>query len=68
MPVQLRNLRLTGIGVGSRADFLSLLRLMETHQMRPVIDQRFPFSKAREAFAAFLSPRGIGKIVIEQTD
>ncbi|QXZ10709.1 NAD(P)-dependent alcohol dehydrogenase [Comamonas sp. Y33R10-2] len=68
VPVQLRNLRVAGIGVGSRSDFLNLLQAMTVHQLRPIIERSFSFLEAKEAFHTFHTPRGIGKFVIEQPD
>jgi len=65
VPVQLRNLRIVGIGVGSRADFENLVRAIEAHDFHPLIDQTFPFEQARAAFEAFGRHGHMGKIVIE---
>jgi len=65
VPVQLRNLRVNGIGVGSRADFENLVRAIEAHDLHPVIHQRFDFADARAAYRAFGTRESFGKIVIE---
>jgi NADPH:quinone reductase-like Zn-dependent oxidoreductase len=67
-PVQLRNLRLIGIGVGSRADFESMVQAIEAHDMHPLILQRFDFDEARAAYEAFGRRSEVGKIVIESHD
>ncbi|HSV84032.1 MAG TPA: NAD(P)-dependent alcohol dehydrogenase [Ramlibacter sp.] len=65
VPIQLRNLRMVGVGVGSRADFENLVRAIEAHDLHPVIHQCFPFPEARAAFRAFGERQFVGKIVIE---
>lgn len=65
LQVQMRNLRVIGIGVGSRSDFENMLRAIEFSDMRPVIHRAFDFSEARAAFAAFGQRQFVGKIVIE---
>lgn len=65
LQVQMRNLRVVGIGVGSRSDFEHMVRAIEAARMRPVIHQVFEFSQARAAFSAFGEKRFVGKIVIE---
>jgi len=62
--VQARNLRIIGIGVGSRADFEHLNRAVEAHKLRPVIDQVFGFKDAVAAYRTFEGRKFFGKIVI----
>jgi NADPH:quinone reductase-like Zn-dependent oxidoreductase len=62
--VQARNLRIIGIGVGSRADFEHLNRAVEAHKLRPVIDQVFEFKDAVAAYRTFEGRKFFGKIVI----
>jgi NADPH:quinone reductase-like Zn-dependent oxidoreductase len=52
------------ITVGSRQDFESMNRAIELHRLRPVIDQVFPFSHAKDAFRYFERGQHIGKVVI----
>jgi NADPH:quinone reductase-like Zn-dependent oxidoreductase len=65
LQVQMRNLRVVGIGVGSRSDFENMVRAIEASRLRPVIHRVFDFSEARAAFEAFGERRFVGKIVIE---
>ncbi|MEU1390472.1 NAD(P)-dependent alcohol dehydrogenase [Nonomuraea sp. NPDC005730] len=55
---------LRGIAVGSRAQFLAMNRLIETHRLRPVIDRVFPFDQAPDAYRHYLSGGPFGKVVI----
>ncbi|NUR83201.1 MAG: NAD(P)-dependent alcohol dehydrogenase [Nonomuraea sp.] len=53
-----------GIAVGSRAQFLAMNRLVETHRLRPVIDRVFPFDQAQDAYRHYASGAAFGKVVI----
>lgn len=50
--------------VGSRAMFRDLLRAMEQHALRPVIDRAFAFADAPAAFRHLAGGAHFGKIVI----
>ena len=63
----LKAVTVRGIYVGSNAMFASLCRAVATHQLRPVIDSRFPFEAAIDAYLAFEKQQHTGKIVIEVT-
>lgn len=63
--VQMRQVRIEGILVGSRATFEALNRAVALHQLRPVIDRTFPLAEARAAFEHMASGRHFGKICIE---
>ncbi len=60
-----RHIRLCGITVGHREDFIAMNRAMDQHGIQPVIDTRFGFDEAPLAYEAL--PRGLhfGKLVIE---
>lgn len=60
-----RHIRLCGITVGHREDFLAMNRAIDQHGIEPVIDTRFGFDEAALAYEAL--PRGLhfGKLVIE---
>jgi NADPH:quinone reductase-like Zn-dependent oxidoreductase len=60
----MQDLRVQGVFVGSRETFLNLLRLVETHQLRPDIDRIFPMSETRAAFDHAASGEQFGKVVI----
>lgn len=63
-PILQRSLRVQGIYVGSVAMFRRMLRAMELHQIRPVIDEIFPFARAKEALRKIDSSSHFGKIVV----
>jgi alcohol dehydrogenase len=52
------------ITVGDRAGLQDLVRVVETANLKPVIDRVFPFKDAREAFAHLDKSTHLGKIVI----
>ncbi|WP_043632875.1 zinc-dependent alcohol dehydrogenase family protein [Nonomuraea candida] len=53
-----------GIAVGSRAQFLDMNRVIETHRLRPLIDRVFPFDWAPDAYRYYASGAAFGKVVI----
>jgi NADPH:quinone reductase-like Zn-dependent oxidoreductase len=63
-PLLARNVRLNGIYVGSRQDFIQMNQFMTEHSIEPVIDQEYGFRDAPEAFEALAGGRHFGKIVI----
>ena len=63
-PILMRNIRVQGIYVGSRAMFEAMNRAIARHAIRPVIDRVFPFGRAKEAYAHLESGSHFGKVVI----
>ncbi|MCK9986552.1 MAG: hypothetical protein AzoDbin1_03024 [Azoarcus sp.] len=59
-----RHVRLQGITVGSREDFLAMSRAVAHSGMRPVVDRAFAFEQLREAMQYLASGRHFGKICI----
>jgi NADPH:quinone reductase-like Zn-dependent oxidoreductase len=59
---------LRGIMVGSRADHEAMNRMIEFHQIRPLIGKVFPFDQAIEAYRYLESAAHIGKVVIALDD
>ena len=57
--------RVTGIYVGSRADFEAMNRFMSEHKIRPLIDKVFPFEESPQAFDLMDNSSYLGKIVIK---
>ena len=57
--------RVTGIYVGSRADFEAMNRFMIEHKIRPLIDKVFPFEESPQAFELMDNGSYLGKIVIK---
>lgn len=64
LPVMRRAVRLIGINVGSRRSFLEMNRAVGACNLRPVIDQVYPFDEAPRAYEHLASGRQFGKIVI----
>jgi NADPH:quinone reductase-like Zn-dependent oxidoreductase len=54
----------SGIYVGSRADFETMNAFIEQHKLVPVIDKVFPFEQAKAAFDLMETDKFFGKIVI----
>lgn len=59
-----RNAGITGIFVGSRADFEALNAFLAKFKVKPVIDKVFPFAEAAAAYAYMDSGNHFGKVVI----
>ncbi|KAK0545571.1 hypothetical protein OC846_004892 [Tilletia horrida] len=53
-----------GTLIGSRQQFLDLLRTFETHQIRPIIDREFSFEDTPKAYEYMWSGSHVGKVVI----
>ena len=56
--------RLHGQTVGSRAHLEELIRAIEAHEVRPVIDSSFPVTRAAEAYQRARSREAFGKVLI----
>lgn len=63
MPLIFRQTTLRGIAVGPRAAFDRMNAFLNTHNIRPVIDQVYPFEQARQAYE-HLARGAFGKVVI----
>ena len=59
-----RNIRISGITVGSRDHQLDMVRALETSAFRPVIDSSFPLADIGAAFAHQESQQHFGKICL----
>jgi NADPH:quinone reductase-like Zn-dependent oxidoreductase len=59
-----RNVNVSGIYVGSRADFEALNAFVEKHHVKPIIDKVFDFNDAPAAYKLMESDQFLGKIVI----
>jgi NADPH:quinone reductase-like Zn-dependent oxidoreductase len=68
MPILMKNVRVQGIFVGSRAMFEAMNRAIVQHQLRPVVDRVFPFAEAVEAFRYMESAAHFGKICIRTNE
>jgi NADPH:quinone reductase-like Zn-dependent oxidoreductase len=56
--------RVQGIATGARSQLEELIRAIDCHQIKPVIDSMFPLERAQEAFNHLKSGAHFGKIVI----
>ncbi|MGF1510850.1 MAG: NAD(P)-dependent alcohol dehydrogenase [Myxococcota bacterium] len=65
LPVVMQNVRLQGVLVGNRQDFLRMNEAIEHHQLRPVVSHRFPFAEAPRAMEALSQGGAFGKVVID---
>ncbi len=63
-PILMRQLRIHGVFVGSKALFMSMNRVIEHAQIKPVIDKCFDFKDASAAFTHLESGAHFGKVVI----
>lgn len=59
-----RAVRLQGVTVGSRDDFVAMCTAMARTQLRPVVDSVFPFEALTDALAHLQSGRHFGKVCI----
>ena len=60
-----KSITLRGIYVGPRAMFAEMNAAIATHDLRPVIDSRYPLLELAEAFRHQEAQRHFGKICIE---
>lgn len=60
-----RNLAIFGVSVGSHDDMRAMIRTIEAHGIKPVIDRHFPLAQLADAFAHQAANRHFGKIVID---
>lgn len=57
--------QIAGIAIGPRTSFEALLCAMAAAEVRPVIDQVFPFAEYREAYRRLQSGNHVGKVIID---
>ena len=60
-----KSITLRGIYVGSRWMFEEMNRAIAAHRIKPVIDERFAFADARDAYHRMRVAGHFGKLVIE---
>lgn len=65
VPILMKNVRVQGIFVGSRAMFEAMNRAIALHQLRPVVDRVFPLAEVRQAFRLMESAAHFGKICVQ---
>jgi NADPH:quinone reductase-like Zn-dependent oxidoreductase len=59
-----RQVRLQGVTVGHRDGFEAMLRAIEQHQLKPVVDRVFAFEELKEAMAYLQSGAQFGKVCL----
>jgi NADPH:quinone reductase-like Zn-dependent oxidoreductase len=63
-PLVAKNVRLNGIYVGPRDQFIAMNAYMEQTQFEPIIDRTFEMQQAPQAFEYLESGKHFGKIVV----
>lgn len=63
--VQAKRLRLQAVTVGSRRDQIDMVRAIDAHGIKPVIDSHWPLEKLADAFRHLQSGGHFGKICID---
>jgi NADPH:quinone reductase-like Zn-dependent oxidoreductase len=63
-PILGKQLRIQGVYVGSRANFLAMNKAIGLARLKPVIDSVFPFTEAPAALRHIESAAHLGKLVI----
>lgn len=59
-----RAVRLQGVTVGGRDDFMAMCSAMSKAKMRPVVDSVWPFEQLREAMAHLKNGAHVGKVCL----
>ena len=59
-----RAVRLQGVTVGSRDDFMAMCSAMARSRMRPVVDSVYPFEALKDALAHLQSGKHFGKVCV----
>jgi len=59
-----RQVRLQGVTVGHRDGFEAMLRAIDQHKLRPVVDRVFAFEELKEAMAYLQSGAQFGKVCL----
>ncbi|MEL6712890.1 MAG: NAD(P)-dependent alcohol dehydrogenase [Planctomycetota bacterium] len=65
VPVLMKAARLEGVLIGSRTMLADLVRAVDVHGLRPIVDRSFRFDRLPEALDAMAEGRHFGKIVVE---
>ena len=60
-----KQLSILGSTMGTRDEFLSMINMMESRNIVPVIDKQFSLSEINEAFEYMKSQNHFGKITIK---
>jgi len=60
-----RQVSILGSTMGSDADFRDMLKFIDTHKIRPVVDSVYPLRDGAKAFARMEAGKQFGKLVLE---
>lgn len=60
-----RTVSLQGVLVGSRSGFEAMVRAIELHKIKPVVDRVLPFDQAKEALQSMAKGSHFGKIALK---
>jgi NADPH:quinone reductase-like Zn-dependent oxidoreductase len=63
-PILSRQIRIQGVYVGSRTDFVAMNKAVAQAELKPVVDSVFPFAEAPAALRRMEGAGHFGKIVI----
>lgn len=63
--ILMRHARIHGITVGHREDMLSMIKAIDHHGIKPVIDSTYAFEDAPAAYEALPQGKHFGKLVID---
>lgn len=66
-PIFWKQISLLGSTMGSPTEFAEMLKFVEKHQIRPVVDCMFPLSQGNAAFDHMETGGQFGKIVLQNT-
>ncbi|WP_417620222.1 zinc-dependent alcohol dehydrogenase family protein [Parasphingorhabdus sp.] len=63
--LQAKRLRVQAVTVGTRRDQIEMVRAIETHRIKPVVDKLFQLDDLAEAFRHLQSGSHVGKVCVE---
>ena len=63
--IALKHLDVLGTAMGNADEYGATLKFYEEHELKPVIDERFPLEEATAAMEYMEEGKGIGKIVLD---
>ena len=63
--VQAKRLKLQTVTVGGRRDQIDMVRAIDAHGIRPVIDSSFPLERLADVFSRLQCGGHVGKICID---
>jgi NADPH:quinone reductase-like Zn-dependent oxidoreductase len=59
-----RQLSIIGSSMGTRAEMLALIRMVEASGLRPILDETFPLAETRQAMERMQAGQHTGKIIV----